>query len=97
VSRLLRRELAVSFACVVRWERLRLAIDLIAAGASCTRAAHDAGFHDGPHFTRVCKAMFGIPPRLLELGALRPADLDALPAGFADPQAARGDRRQLHG
>ncbi|MFT4085893.1 MAG: AraC family transcriptional regulator [Gordonia sp. (in: high G+C Gram-positive bacteria)] len=73
IGRILRYDLSVNFTSIVRWERLRLAIELIADGANCTDAAHRAGFYDGSHFNRVCRAMFGIPPNLLELGCVRTA------------------------
>ncbi|MBD0022569.1 helix-turn-helix domain-containing protein [Gordonia pseudamarae] len=94
VRRMLATGLGVSYSQIVQWERLRLAIDLIAAGSGCTDAATGAGFYDGPHFSRVCKAMLGIAPRLIELRHVRPAPFairawDDLP----DPRIGRIDGR----
>jgi AraC-like DNA-binding protein len=45
-----------------RWQRLRSAIRLAAAGSSLTEAAHAAGFADQAHFSRAFRATFGAPP-----------------------------------
>ncbi len=45
---------------LVRWRRLRLALALALGGSSLTQAAHDAGFADSPHFSRVMREMFGV-------------------------------------
>lgn len=79
------------------WLRLRDGVDQLAAGGSATRAAHDAGFADSAHFTRVCRAALGIPP-----SALRRVSLDGLAARGActrvappahGPHARRGHAR----
>jgi len=46
----------------LRWRRLRRAVASIREGASLTMAAMDAGFADGPHFSRVFHAQFGMSP-----------------------------------
>jgi AraC-like DNA-binding protein len=46
----------------LRWRRLRHAVASIREGASLTMAAMHAGFADGPHFSRVFHAQFGISP-----------------------------------
>jgi len=47
----------------LRWRRLRRAAASIREGASLTMAAMHAGFADGPHFSRVFHAQFGMSPR----------------------------------
>ena len=46
----------------VRWLRLVNATEQLANGASITQAAHEAGFADGPHFTRTFRTIFGLAP-----------------------------------
>ncbi|MFZ2238346.1 MAG: helix-turn-helix domain-containing protein [Gordonia amarae] len=72
MRRILAAGLGVSYSQIVQWERLRLAIEFIAEGSGCTDAATGAGFYDGPHFSRICKAMLGIAPGLIELRYVRP-------------------------
>lgn len=55
-------EIGTPIRSYVRWLRLVNAAEHLASGASVTRAAHDAGFADGPHFTRTFRAMFGLAP-----------------------------------
>ncbi|MFI6817043.1 helix-turn-helix transcriptional regulator [Nonomuraea sp. NPDC050328] len=49
----------------VRWLRLQHAVALVAGGESLTAAAHDAGFTDSPHFTKVFRETFGNAPSVL--------------------------------
>lgn len=46
----------------LRWRRLRRAVASIREGASLTKAAMEAGFADGPHFSRVFHSQFGMSP-----------------------------------
>lgn len=62
LSWLFREELGVPFRPYVLWERLRRALDLLSSGRSLTQAAHEAGFADAPHMTRVFRRMFGASP-----------------------------------
>lgn len=55
-------EVGVPFRRYRRWQRLRSAIRVAAAGASLTEAAYAAGFADQAHFTRAFRATFGAPP-----------------------------------
>jgi AraC-like DNA-binding protein len=48
------------------WLRLVRAIEVYAAGASLTEAAHEAGFADSAHFSRTFKRTFGLPATTLE-------------------------------
>jgi AraC family transcriptional regulator len=43
-------------------QRTQAALAQVAAGRSLTQAAHDAGFADSAHFSRICKRMFGNAP-----------------------------------
>ena len=72
ILRTLRDELGVTFSSVVKWERLCVALRLIVDGASVTEAAVGGGFFDGPHFTRACNEMLGLPPKLLDVGLVQP-------------------------
>ncbi|MEV0342707.1 helix-turn-helix transcriptional regulator [Nocardia sp. NPDC050713] len=55
-------ELGLPFRPYLRWLRIQRAVELLAAGHSLTDVAHEAGFADSAHLTRVCRAMFGAPP-----------------------------------
>ena len=43
-----------------RWQRLLVAAERIAEGASMTAAAHASGFADGPHLARTFRRHFGL-------------------------------------
>ncbi|MFN0116235.1 MAG: helix-turn-helix domain-containing protein [Paracoccaceae bacterium] len=66
-SHLFVREVGLQFRTYMLWRRLMRAVDGIAAGASLTEAAHDAGFADSAHFSRTFLRMFGVPASLLLL------------------------------
>ena len=55
-------EIGTPMRSYIRWLRLVNAAERLASGASITQAAHDAGFADGPHFSRTFRAMFGLAP-----------------------------------
>ena len=67
MKRFLRVEFSTCISEIIRWERLKVALAALADGHTCTQSAHIAGFYDGPHFTRVCNAMFGLPPTRVQL------------------------------
>jgi AraC family transcriptional regulator len=48
------------FRTFLLWLRLSKAVELFAAGASLTDAAHGAGFSDSAHLSRTFRRMFGI-------------------------------------
>ena len=78
----------MTFSSVVKWRavrRLRLIVD----GASVTEAAIGGGSFDGPHFTRACNEMLGLPPKLLDVGLVRPAEARA--PDSAKPGSPSGD------
>lgn len=50
------------FKTYLLWLRLTRAVETIAAGASLTQAAHQAGFSDSAHLSRTFRRMFGIAP-----------------------------------
>jgi AraC family transcriptional regulator len=47
------------------WLRLFRAVSLYAEGSSLTEAAHEAGFADSAHFSRIFKRTFGLPATTL--------------------------------
>ncbi|WP_083870807.1 AraC family transcriptional regulator [Nocardia aobensis] len=49
----------------VLWLRVMTAVARTAAGDDVTAAAHAAGFADGAHLSRTCRATFGLPPSAL--------------------------------
>lgn len=53
------------FKTFMLWQRLTRAIDAYADGQSLTEAAHDAGFSDSAHFSRVFRRTFGLPATTL--------------------------------
>ena len=53
------------FKTYLLWLRLTKAIELYAAGHSLTEAAHQAGFADSAHFSRIFKRTFGLPATTL--------------------------------
>jgi AraC-like DNA-binding protein len=53
----------------VLWRRFVKVWELRMQGASLSAAAHAAGFADSAHLTRTSRAMFGIPPSLMEVAA----------------------------
>ncbi|WP_067810826.1 helix-turn-helix transcriptional regulator [Actinomadura kijaniata] len=55
-------QLGLPYTAWRRWVRLQRAMAAVQRGATLTRAAHEAGFTDSAHLTRVCRAMFGITP-----------------------------------
>lgn len=60
-------EVGIAMRPYVLWLRLHLASEAIAAGATLTVAAHEAGFADAAHFSRVCRRMFGISPSMVNV------------------------------
>ena len=64
-SHLFVEQVGLPFRTYVLWRRLTVAVARIAAGASLTAAAHEAGFADSAHFSRTFLRMFGVPASLL--------------------------------
>lgn len=64
-SHLFVEQVGLQFRTYVLWRRLSIAVDRMAAGASLTSAAHEAGFADSAHFSRTFLRMFGIPASVL--------------------------------
>jgi AraC-like DNA-binding protein len=77
---LFKDELGVPLRRFLIWRRTVSAMRLLRAGASITDAAHGAGFHDGPHLTRVFKALFDVPPAIVRHPGLQFEFLDELEA-----------------
>jgi AraC-like DNA-binding protein len=53
----------------ILWRRFVKVWELRMQGASLSVAAHAAGFADSAHLSRTSRAMFGIPPSLLDVSA----------------------------
>lgn len=59
-------QMGVPFTQYVIWKRLQQVLDeVINQGIHVNLACIDNGFHDQPHFNRVFKRVFGVPPKLL--------------------------------
>ena len=50
----------------ILWRRFVHVWELLSAGESLSRAAHEAGFADAAHLTRTSRRMFGFPPSALQ-------------------------------
>lgn len=60
---LFKEETGVSFTQYLKWLRITEAVKYACvSGSNLTEAAHAAGFSDSPHFSRIFKEMFGLPP-----------------------------------
>lgn len=59
---LFRSEMGISVQGYLRWQRLFAALSTSARGASLTEAAHETGWADSAHLTRVFRATFGVQP-----------------------------------
>jgi AraC-like DNA-binding protein len=57
---LFKREMKVTLRGYLMWRRAVEGGILVAKGVSVTEAAHDAGFTDSAHFSRVFKKLFGL-------------------------------------
>ncbi len=55
------------FKTYLLWLRLTRAVEGLAAGASITQAAHEAGFSDSAHLSRTFRRMFGVSPTALRM------------------------------
>lgn len=55
------------FKTYLLWLRLKRAVDVMAEGATLTKAAHEAGFSDSAHFSRTFRRMFGVPAAALRI------------------------------
>lgn len=60
-------ETGLPFKTYVLWLRLMRAVEVIAAGASLTEAAHAACFSDLAHFSRTFRRMFGVSPAAIAI------------------------------
>ncbi len=62
LGHLFKEEVGIPLRRYLLWNRLMLAAQHIAQGATFTFAAHEAGFTDSAHLSRTFYAMFGIRP-----------------------------------
>ena len=65
------QDLGIPLRRFVLWWRMRRAVVAMIEGATATKAAHDAGFHDSSHFTRTCKELMAVGPREIAKAASR--------------------------
>ena len=59
---LFREQTGLSVGRYLLWERMLVALEQAANGASLSEAAHGAGFSDGAHLSREFRATFGLAP-----------------------------------
>jgi AraC-like DNA-binding protein len=62
LTHLFTEQVGIPFRRFVLWLRLRRAAEYVWRTRSLTEAAHAAGFSDLAHFSRVCRATFGVAP-----------------------------------
>ncbi|HEY3758748.1 MAG TPA: helix-turn-helix transcriptional regulator [Solirubrobacteraceae bacterium] len=62
LTHLFSEQVGIPFRRFVLWLRLRRAAEHVWQTRSLTEAAHAAGFSDLAHFSRVCRATFGVAP-----------------------------------
>ncbi len=62
LTHLFSAQVGIPFRRFVLWLRLRRAAEHVWRTGSLTEAAHAAGFSDLAHFSRVCRATFGVAP-----------------------------------
>jgi AraC-like DNA-binding protein len=62
LTHLFSEQVGIPFRRFVLWLRLRRAAEHVWRTRSLTEAAHAAGFSDLAHFSRVCRATFGVAP-----------------------------------
>ncbi|HYD24866.1 MAG TPA: helix-turn-helix transcriptional regulator [Croceibacterium sp.] len=55
----------LAFKTYMLWQRLIRALETYSEGRSLTESAHEAGFSDSAHFSRVFKRYFGLPATTL--------------------------------
>jgi AraC-like DNA-binding protein len=67
MSHLFVEQTGLAFRTYLLWLRMGRAVERIAAGASLTEAAHDAGFADSAHFSRTFRRTFGVAAAALRL------------------------------
>ena len=74
LQRVLSARMGLSVRRLVRWRRMRLAVELISSGQTVTQAAHAAGFADAAHLSRTVRMMFAVAPASGLLGTRRVGD-----------------------
>jgi AraC-like DNA-binding protein len=62
LTHLFSAQIGIPFRRFVLWLRLRRAAEHVRRTRSLTEAAHAAGFSDLAHFSRACRATFGVAP-----------------------------------
>jgi AraC-like DNA-binding protein len=65
----------------ILWRRFLRSWEVVMAGGSLSRAAHESGFADAAHLTRTSRRMFGLAPSTLISLRVDPAEArEATPA-----------------
>jgi AraC-like DNA-binding protein len=95
LTHLFSAQVGIPFRRFVLWLRLRRAAEHVWRTRSLTEAAHAAGFSDLAHFSRVCRATFGVAPT----GLLAMAPISASWPSRVEPTDRAGARvdRAHHG
>lgn len=65
-SHLFSQELGMPLKSYLRYLRFQRVLPLLAKGGDLTEAAYNAGFSDAAHFSRECRKLFGVQPKLLK-------------------------------
>jgi AraC-like DNA-binding protein len=88
LTHLFSEQVGIPFRRFVLWLRLRRAAEHVWRTRSLTEAAHAAGFSDLAHFSRVCRATFGVAPT----GLLAMAPVSASWPAHAERDGSHGSR-----
>ena len=80
LQHIFKQQVGISVSRYHQWLRLRMSFQRIAEGASPIEAAHEVGFYDQPHFSKLFKRSFGYSPQdlLKRYGDARIHILDVL-------------------
>jgi AraC-like DNA-binding protein len=65
LQHLMKQQVGMPVTNYIHWQRIKRAAECAEAGRSLTAAAHEAGFADAAHFSRLFARMFGIAPSQL--------------------------------
>jgi AraC-like DNA-binding protein len=97
LTHLFSEQVGIPFRRFVLWLRLRRAAEHVWRTRSLTEAAHAAGFSDLAHFSRVCRATFGVAPTgllaMAPISASWPTQVERNGQG-GESHTAPSDRRQ---
>jgi AraC-like DNA-binding protein len=91
LTHLFSEQVGIPFRRFVLWLRLRRAAEHVGRTGSLTEAAHAAGFSDLAHFSRVCRATFGVAPT----GLLAMAPISASWPTHTRPTGGKADTERV--